>query len=229
MALIPCSQHRKSTRWCDQNESLNIQCVDSIHPDIVGVVNSICYDLVEYLVESVIGTQSFERCLTSFVFPLFSTLSLIDLEKDSRYDLLDKMIMLIKRIELLRMSIPVVNSLEFLECLLCHFVNSRKPVLSLNCSLDAIQNGWNTVELNTFLRVNQMDRLMKDGSTDTQEIAFLNEFMQGTSPRMIHFFSLFEQRSTVPSMIRHKYPREWVEFCRLSLAFHIHNLSLSSL
>lgn len=192
-------------------------------------MNTICCDLVEYLVESVIGTQLFDKYLTSFVFPLFSTLSLIDLERNARYDLLDRMIMLIKRIELLRVNTPVVGSLEFLECLLCHFVSSRKPVLSLDCSLDAIQNGWNIVVLNGFLRINQMDPLMKDGSSDTQEIAFLNELMLGTSPRMIHFFAIFEQMSTVPSMIRHKYPREWVEFCRLSLAFHIHNLSLSSL
>lgn len=179
--------------------------------------------------ESVIGTRPFEKYLTSFIFPLFSTLSLIELERNARYDLLDRMIMLIKRIELLRVNTPVVGSLEFMECLLCHFVSSRKPVLSLDCSLDAIQNGWNVVELNAFLRINHMDRLMKDGSSDTREIAFLNELMLGTSPRMTHFFSIFEQMSTVPSMIRHKYQREWVEFCRLSLAFHIHNLSLSFL
>lgn len=171
-------------------------------------------DVNEHIQTSEITSSSFQRYLSSFVFPLLSSLSLAWIQEDDWFTLSDQCILLIKRIEYLRMHMSIPPCFEFLECLLCKRIMSSHPSLTFECVLDSIQNGLNATEPSPLNLPDQ---------------AILTELMEGKTPRMKSFFSLLEGSTHIPSIIFRKYYSDYLRFCRYSVAFHIHNLSLSAL
>ena len=172
-----------------------------------------------------------EKYLSSFVFPFFSSLSLISFHQDDWIELANDILMFLKRIEMINIHSSHLTSFEFLECLLCQFLHSNSIKLSLDCPCDAIQNGLNELEFANLLTNQQLSKYCNE--KDIHEIRKLcqlyEEWIKGESSKTQHFYSQLEKTCSIPSMIQRKYDKDIHMFCRLYFIFHIHNLSLSFL
>lgn len=188
------------------------------------MVHQITEDVNNHILPNEVESPSFQAYLSSFVFPLFSTLSLIPISFNDWISIADHCIMVIKRIELYNMQQSSNRSLDFFESLLCHFLFTERQSLSMDCHLDAIQNGFNSIEMSKHHFLPITNHLV-----ERELIQFLQELIEGTSSRMSSFYTLLDQSVHVPSAVLRKYPSELFVFCRHFLAFQIHNLSLSSL
>lgn len=172
-----------------------------------------------------------EKYLSSFVFPFFSSLSLISFHQDDWIELANYILMLLKRIEMINIHSSHLTSFEFLECLLCQFLHSNTIKLSLDCPCDAIQNGLNEKEFANLLTNQQLNKYCNEKNIqETRKLCQLyEEWIEGESNKTKHFYSQLEKTCSIPSMIQRKYDKEIHQFCRLYFIFHIHNLSLSFL
>lgn len=169
--------------------------------------------------------------MSSFVYPFIASISLVSFQEDDWLEVANHVLMLLKRIEIENIHSSFTSSLEFLECLLCQFLLSRKQSLSFECPCEAIQNGFNEMELASLLTNQQVKKYCNEKEIQQIKLScqFYIECIQGVSKRMKYFYSELENTCSIPSIIQRKYHKEIILFCRLYLTFHIHNLSLQSL
>ena len=135
--------------------------MDSISPELLSIIQKVTSMIIDTISEDNLQSPSFTLYLLSFVFPLFSSITLsllhsIKNEKSEYYctpnhedavKIMECCNMLIKRIEVIHSHYAINAHLEFLQSMLCNIIMSQQPQFSFDCPFSLVQRGFNNYYL----------------------------------------------------------------------------------